>query len=155
MNNVCATCEKYDGDHDHGLVVEIRYTGTVISPDDPCDTPSECTCTNVYGEWCEHGYGQTMHNGWISPSWSMWTVFNDRPDTPDHVIDLADDYDLEDLIDKYDGDLEAMIRDRISDIIGFIDHETGDDTYYGGTEHHDYTTGAVATYAAHVTRERI
>lgn len=131
---------------------EIRYTGTLITPDDPCETPDACTCTNVYGEWSEHGYGQTMATGWVIPSWSLFEVHEDRPSEPSDVIDLEDPYDLEDLHDRYDGDLEAMLRDRVSDVIGVIDHETGDGTYYGSTEHTDYRTGETVILAAHVDK---
>lgn len=122
--------------------VEIRYTATIIVPDG--------TDTDCYGEPCLEGHGYTLETGWIDPTWSLWTTMEDRPAIPADTIDLEDRWDLEDLEERYGGDLEEMIRDRIMDLLGFIDHETGDGTYYGGSEDTNYRTGETATYAAHV-----
>lgn len=123
------------------VYVEIRYTGTLITPDD--------SDTNGYGEPCEPGYGYEISDGWVDPAWSLWDVREEYPETPHDTIDTGDDYDLDSLLDEYGGDLEDMIRDRVSRVIGSIDSE-GWGTFYASDPLTNYRTGETLTLAAHI-----
>ena len=131
-------------------VITATFTATVITYDPPCETPEECTCTNVYGEWCEHGYGQTMATGYWDPNWSLYDV----SDSPNEVtlIDTGDPYDLEDLAEDYDGDLEAMVTAKLEETLGPLDSHDGD-TAYASDPLTDYRTGAEVLPAGHIKRE--
>lgn len=123
---------------------QVRYTATIVRPDD--------SDTDGYGEPCEPGHGYDIVTGWLDPNSSLWDVSEERPEEPIDRIDLGDQYDRE-CLEKFGGDIEEMIRDRVGDVIGFIDHETGDGTYYGGTEFQNYETGEVTIIAAHIEVE--
>lgn len=122
-------------------VVRIYFTGTLISPDD--------SGTNVYGEPVEDGYGQSMESGWVDPNWDLMAIFPNKEDVRPTVIDLRDQYDREELDERFDGNLDKMILAKIGDTLGAIDFWDGETAYAADpiTDHH---TGESMMLAAHV-----
>lgn len=122
-------------------VVRIYFTGTLISPDD--------SDTNVYGEPVEEGYGQSMESGWVDPNWGLMTIFPNKEDVRPTVIDLHDQYDREELEERFGGNLDDMILAKIGDTLGAIDSWDGE-TAYAADPIEDYRTGKSMMLAAHV-----
>ncbi len=113
----------------------IYYTADLFTPDD--------SDTNVYGEPCEAGYGETMESGWYDPAFDTWTVFEEkdsvRPDTIEDDDDRFEDgWTLEDLISM-----------DIGDRLGAIDNHDGY-SWYASDPVMNYTTGERVMIAAHV-----
>jgi hypothetical protein len=115
------------------VLAEIRYTATVIVPDD--------TDTDVYGDQCERGYGATMFTGWYDPDWSRWDVFESREES------AVDEITAEEVEDR--GTLEDAILSVIRDRIGALDSWDGE-TAYAADEERDYRTGVTVMATAHV-----
>jgi hypothetical protein len=156
-------------------VYRLRFTADVYTYDEPCDTPDECQCTNVYGEYTEHGYGMTESSGYIDPRWSSEQV-EDEPThygpTPDEVAEYITAEVLNDNGFDTDGrkTQDQMIWSDICYYIGPVDYNSGGypvdepedwlrnefedgETYYqDGTQTLDYRTGTEARYAVHVER---
>jgi len=132
------TTTRRDDDAPRGdstTLATIYYTADLYTPDD--------SDTNVYGEACEPGYGETMEQGWHEPDWSTWTVFETkdqvRPDTIESDDDRFDNgFTLDDLIEQ---DITARL--------GAIDSFDGE-TAYGSDPHENYTTGQRLMVAAHI-----
>jgi hypothetical protein len=64
-----------------GIVLEIFYTGTLVTPDGS---------DSFDGEPCEEGHGATVESGWLDPDWSLGEVRESRDDVrPDkwHPVD--------------------------------------------------------------------
>jgi len=124
-------------------MVTLRFTADVIEPDDPCDNEEECTCTDVYDDYTEHGYGNTMVSGWLDPSWSLWVV----QDEPTEPVPL--------YIDN-DEDPAELIADAVTEVLGGIDHVEVNGrwsiTAYAADPHLNYRTGESAHLAAHLER---
>lgn len=118
-------------------MIEIRYTATLITPDD--------TDTNVYGEPCGEGDGQTMEDGWWDPDWSMWEVW------PHEEHALVEWIDQTMIDEEYGGDENRAIEEIISNRIGAIDSFDGI-TAYGADTIDNYITGERVIGAAHITR---
>ena len=119
----------------------IYYTATIFTPSDDD--------TNVYGEPCAEGHGQTMDEGWIDPQWDMWTVYEAREDVNPDTIE-SDDGRLEDGVPLAD-----VVRECVEDRLGAIDNVEGDpeDTasWYASDGIHNYRTGVVVMLCAHST----
>lgn len=118
------------------MTVDIYFTGTLITPDD--------SDTNVYGEPCEPGYGESMADGWVDPDWSLWTVWETREDVRPHTIDSED---LEDPEDPEE--FRRAILEGIGDVLGAIDYTDGH-SFYAADELIDYRDGERMSLAAHL-----
>lgn len=143
----------------------IYYTADVYEPDvckEGEQDVNECHCTNIYGEPTEHGYGEIESSGWVDPSWSPNTVYEDREDVrPDYPFGTVWDFDPEDVAAAIVHDVlsssellhgmypDDYLEDHISDRIGAIDSFDGD-TAYAADSIEDYYTGESARLAAHV-----
>lgn len=113
----------------------IYYTADLFTPND--------SDTNVYGEPCEAGYGESIESGWHDPDWSTWTVFLTKDQVRPDTIESNDDrfeggWSLNDLIEQ---DIEARL--------GSIDSFDGM-TAYASDPKINYTTGVRVMLAAHV-----
>lgn len=151
---------------------KVYYTGDLITNDEPCKYPdfTECQCSDLCGDGTEHGYGQTLHQGWVDPDWSLWQVEynhdNVRPDLPFGTVFEPDAYAIAEAIVGdvlYDAHLswstteyyrtyEDTLLDTICDRLGAIDSWDGE-TAYAADEIQDYRTGESVRLAAHVHRE--
>ena len=111
-------------------------TADILTPDD--------TDTNCYGEPTEPGHGQTLESGWIDPSWSRWTVYQEQEDVRPIAVYLSDDGTLAEW-------REATVREWFGDWFhgpDGTDRVTDDnDTYYDSTGdgEDNYDTGATLT----------
>lgn len=136
------TCERcgllpldQDDDETSCTLATIYYTADVFTPDE--------SDTNVYGEPCEPGHGETMESGWFDESWDAWGVHEKKsmvnPDTIETDDPRFDDgFNLDDLI----------VQD-IGDRIGAIDSFDGDSAYAADPQQ-NYRTGVRVMIAAHV-----
>jgi hypothetical protein len=115
-------------------LAEIYWTGDLIRPDD--------TDTNVYGEACEPGYGQTMESGWVDPNWSVWLTWDNKEDVKPDVLEA---WELEEG-ESVDEAILRLIEERIS-----IDSFDGT-TAYAAMPYEHYKTGESMMLAAHVER---
>lgn len=146
----------------------VRFTADIIVPDAPCDTPDECTCTFVYGDPTEHGYGATLESGWLDPSWSRFDV-DDEPTEPDPILlDPIEDYApdvaeriVADVLEARGLDTEGrvstvrLIASAVLDVIGAPDHvepgiAAGSLTVYAADPDRNYRTGEEASLCAHL-----
>lgn len=113
----------------------IYYTADIFTPDD--------SDTNVYGEPCEPGYGQTMESGWYDESWDAWSVFDTRDEVRPDTIEFDDDR-------FEDGwTLDDLIEQDITYRLGVLDSFDGG-TAYAADARENYTTGVRVMLAAHV-----
>lgn len=128
--------------HREPFTIALRFTADVIDYDDDCDGgEDDCTCSNVYGEWCEHGYGQTLTSGWHDPDWSFDNV-QDEPTDPESI----------DYTDPYEDHVET-IADRILSTVGVpdaVDPSAFGVTVYPADPYRSYRTGTEVMVAAHV-----
>jgi hypothetical protein len=153
---------------------EVRYTADVYTPDPPCETVDRdndgpyhhdagCTCTNSYGEYTPHGYGETETSGWVDLAWSYSSPQDERTE-PDYPFGTTWDIDPEAIAAAIVADVLAeapsyywhkhlrpdYLEDYISDKIGCIDHFDGTSAY-AADPIEDYHTGERTMLAAHVT----
>lgn len=119
-----------------GVLAEIYYTGTLITPDD--------SGTNVYGEPTDPDYGESMEDGWVEPDWSLFAVW---PNKSDVKPDIIDESDLEFAEGKT---LEQLVEETMSDRLGAFDSWDGQ-TAYAADSIQDYSSGESMMLAAHVT----
>ena len=143
----------------------IRFTADVFTPD-TCDNDNEdfedCECTNVYGEYTEHGYGETMESGWYRSRWKVTdnkeqalTIEPDSFDIAEMIVgevvqgyrELAKDYRT----------IDEWVTEHVEREVGCIDHyepdgpdNSGLGSYYAAVPDEDYYTGQRAMVAAHV-----
>lgn len=131
--------------HREPWTIALRFTADVIEPDDECEggDTDDCTCTNVYGEYAEHGYGQTLTSGWHDPDWSMDNV-QDEPTDPES-FDYTDPDPDEDHVEQ--------LAARILSTVGVPDHVDASSmgvTVYPADPDRDFRTGTEVMVAAHV-----
>ncbi len=126
------------GDAAVSTLATIHYTADVFTPDD--------TDTNVYGEPCEAGHGQTMESGWYDEAWDAWGVFETREEVRPDTIE-SDDGRFDDGMT-----LDEIVEQVIGSKIGAIDSFDGD-TAYAADPRENYETGVMVMRAAHVTIE--
>ncbi|MET0711082.1 MAG: hypothetical protein ABWZ30_01060 [Jiangellaceae bacterium] len=108
----------------------IYYTGTLIEPDGSDTDPN--------GEPTEPGYGSTMTDGWIDPSWSRWTVYDDRDDVAADVWEPADGPMIDWLIDT------LIMR------LSWIETHDMNETLYATEPDEDIEDGRSMSMAAHM-----
>lgn len=115
----------------------IYYTADILAPDE--------TDTNVYGEPCEPGFGQSMESGWWNPDYDLWSVREKQSDVTPDVID-SKDARLDDELLTLSELVETVIEERIGSIDSF-----DDDSAYAADSLDNYQTGVRVLRHAHVT----
>jgi len=104
-------------------------TGDLITPDG--------SNVWVHGEETEPGHGATLESGWVSPSWSTFTVFENREDVERFTFDPDDD----ETVPEWQARL-------VSEILGSA-HDNGDGTFYGAESQTRLETGEDISLALH------
>ena len=109
--------------------LKVWYSADVVTPNG--------SDVSIHGEGCEEGTGADLESGWLSPDWSMTTVYEERDHVKPDRFTMAD-IDPVDLTHYGDPTrdhvdwLADRLSERLSLVAEYANYRSGN--LYGGQD---------------------